>query len=195
MYRLSKSIGSALATAGLAVVIAETFAWIDYPSSPTVARDYEECAKEAQANVASTAEYSRQITDCNARFAGRRKVGGGYTYFDFMQNRNFDIAGPNPTADERKQIDLAYIEFLRAQRQEILSSDLAKARADPEQAAFEHSREDVHQPLSLVPKIPLPVKRPPIQPSKVCEDGSLACSLAKLSAAVRNAFASAKDNR
>jgi hypothetical protein len=47
-----------------------------------------------------------------------------------MQNRSFDIAGPNPTADERKQVDFCYMEFLRAQRQEVLSSDLAKAKAD-----------------------------------------------------------------
>jgi hypothetical protein len=194
MYILGKGVGSALALASVAV-LAGAFAWIGYPRSPTVARDYEECTNEARANIASAADYSRQITDCSSHFAGRRKVRGGYTNFDFMQNRSFDIAGPNPTADERKQIDLSYMEFLRAQRQEVLSSDLAKAKDDQEQAAFERSQEDVHQPLSLVPKVPLPVKRPPIQASKVCEDGSLACSLAKLSAAVRNAFASTNADR
>jgi hypothetical protein len=194
MYILSKNVGSVLAVASVAV-LAGAFAWISYPSLPNVVRDYEECANEAHTNIASAAEYSQQITDCSARFAGRRKVGGGYTYFDFMQNRSFDIAGPNPTADERKQIDFSYMEFIRAQRQDILSSDLAKTKADQEQAAFERSHEDVHQPLTLIPKIPLPVKRPPIQALKVCEDGSLACSLAKLSATVRNAFASANANR
>ena len=60
------------------------------------------------------------MTSCNARFAGRRKEGGGYTYYDFMQNRHFDILGPNPTAEERKQIDRQYIGFLDAQRREAI---------------------------------------------------------------------------
>ena len=93
-------------------VLAGAFYWIGYPGPQTVAQDYEECANEAQAHIASATGRSRQIVDCSARFAGRRNVGGGYAYFDFMQNCIFDIVGPNPTADERKQIDLAYVEFL-----------------------------------------------------------------------------------
>ena len=194
MYNPGKSVGVALAVACVAV-LAGAFYWIGDPSSPTVARDYEDCANEAQANIASTAEYSRQIQECSARFAGRRKVGGGYTYFDFMQNRSFDIAGPNPTADERKQIDISYMEFLRAQRQESLSSYLAKTKADREQAALEAAEKNVGPPVMLTPKVPLPVKRPVVERSKACEDGSLSCGWAKLSAAVRSAFASSNTNR
>ncbi len=190
MYNPRKSVGSALA---VVAVLAGTFYWIGFPSSHTVPRDYEECANEAKANI-STAEYSRQIEDCSARFAGRRKLGGGYTYFDFMQNRSFDIAGPNPTADERKQIDLSYMEFLRAQRQEILSSDFAKAKADREQAALE-AEKNIGPPLALTPKVPLPVRRPAVERSKICDDGSLSCGWAKLSAAVRSAFASSNTTR
>lgn len=193
MYNPGKGVGSTLAVASVAV-LAASFYWIGYPSSHAVARDYEECAIEAKANTASTAEYSREIEACSARFAGRRKLGGGYSYFDFMQNRSFDIAGPNPTADERKQIDLSYMEFLRAQRQEILSSDFAKAKADREQGALE-AEKTVGAPLALTPKVPLPVKRPVVERSKICEAGSLACGWAKLSAAVRSAFASSNTNR
>jgi hypothetical protein len=191
MHHPSRSVGFALAVASSAV-LGGAFAWKSYSSSnASVAWDYEEC--ETRAKSASAAEYSTQIASCGIRFAGRRKAGGGYTYFDFMQNRSFDIAGPNPTEEERKQIDRSYMEFLSAQRQEILSADLAKIKSAQEQAALE--RDDVHQPLNLAPKIPLPVKRPAIQAPKVCDDGSLSCSLAKLSAAVRNAFASTNANR
>ena len=184
MHRLSRSAAWGLAMASLAL-LAGASAWIGYSSSgPHVAKDYEECVEEAQANSASNIEY------CGERFAGRRKAGGGYTYFDFMQNRTFDIAGPNPTADERKQIDRAYMEFLGAQRREMLSSDLAKEHADQEQAALEAARQDVGPPLVLTPKVPLPARRPVVERSKSCEDGSLSCGWAKLSAAVRNAFAS-----
>jgi hypothetical protein len=196
MYSLSRSAGWGFAVASIALLVGAT-AWIIYSNSgPHIAKDYEDCAEEAKANAASRADYSKLITHCGERFAGRRKVGGGYTYFDFMQNRSFDIAGPNPNEDERKQIDRFYMEFLGSQRQEMRLSDLAKAQANQEQTTSELGRQNIGAPLVLTPKIPLPAKRPPIERPKACEDGSLSCSLAKLSAAVRNAFAfSAGTNR
>ena len=83
------------------------------------------------------------------------------------------------------------MEFLGAQRREMLLSELAKAQANQEQVAVD--RENAGTPLALTPKIPLPVKRPVVERSKPCEDGSLSCGWAKLSAAVRNAFASSAD--
>ena len=192
MYRWGKSARWAAPAMACLALFAGAYAWIG--SSPRVAKDYEDCTEEAQANAASSAEYSRLITHCNERFAGRRKAGGGYAYFDFMQNRTFDIAGPNPTDDERKQIDRSYIEFLGAQRREMLLSDLAKAQANLEQAGLDRTQQAVGPPLALTPKIPLPLKRPPIVRAKVCEDGSLSCSWAKLSAAVRGAFASTREH-
>ena len=196
MYRLARRAEWGLAIASLALLVGAG-AWIVYGNSgPHIAKDYEDCAEEAQANAASRADYSKLLTHCGERFAGRRKLGGGYTYFDFMQNRSFDIAGPNPNEDERKQIDRSYMDFLGSERREMLLADLAKAQANLEQATSEHGQRDIGAPLALTPKIPLPVKRPPIEHAKVCEGGSLSCSWAKLSAAVRNAFAlSAGANR
>ena len=190
MYRLGKSAGWALAIASLALV-AGASALIGYGSSgPPVAQDYEECADEAKTSARSDTEYSNLMTHCGERFAGRRKNGGGYSYFDFMQNKTFDIAGPNPTESERKQIDHSYIEFLATTRRETILSELIKAQADLEDAGVNRSRQNAGAPLALPPKIPLPAKRPVVDRSKTCEDGSLSCGWAKLSAAVRNAFAS-----
>jgi hypothetical protein len=77
--------------------------------------DFEECAETAQ-KAATKEDRAYQLTACNAKFAGRRKPGGGYTYFDFMQNRSFDIAGPNPTPEEQKKIDQQYTAFLDQER-------------------------------------------------------------------------------
>ena len=190
MYRLGKSARWVTLAVACLLLLAGASVWIG-SSAPQVAKDYEDCAEEAQANATSSAEYSKLITHCGERFAGRRKAGGGYAYFDFMQNRTFDIAGPNPTEDERKRIDLSYMEFLGAQRREMLLSDLAKAQANQEQAGLDRVQQG--PPLALTPKVPLPLKRPPIVRTKRCEDGSLSCSWAKLSAAVRSAFASARE--
>ena len=49
--------------------------------------DFEECADTAEMAATKQAKVSA-LAECNAKFAGRRKPGGGYTYFDFMQDRS-----------------------------------------------------------------------------------------------------------
>ena len=195
MYRLpnggaKKYFVTAVALLLLALVVL----WLGYrDSSPQSARDFEECVEQVQANPPSNGERSGLLTDCNARFAGRRKAGGGYTYYDFMQDRKFEIAGPNPTPEERKQIDRAYMGFLDAQRREAVSAELAKRQNELLRADMESARQPVGPPTALTPtnSPPTAAKRP-VDRSKStrCEDGSLTCSWAKFSAAVKNAFAS-----
>ncbi len=170
----------------LAVLAAGAW-WLGFGGAqPPSARDFEECVEQAEAQSPGKDELRASTTACNARFAGRRKTGGGYTYYDFMQNRNFDIAGPNPTAEERKQIDREYMGFLDAQRREALSAELAKKQNERLQAEIESARQPVGPPMVLLPR-----KRP-IERSRAerCDEASLTCSWAKFSAAVKNAFAS-----
>jgi len=96
--------------------------------------DYEDCA-EAAGKLASKEEKSAAIGECSAKFAGRRKAGGGYTYYDFMQDRSFDIAGPNPTPEEQKYIDEQYTVYLENQRR----SNIAAAYAKQQQIQLEQA--------------------------------------------------------
>jgi hypothetical protein len=89
--------------------------------------DFEECADAAEKNPNKEAR-GAALSQCNAKFAGRRKPGGGYSYFDFMQNRNFDIAGPNPTPDEQKHIDEQYTIYLENQRRSTIAAAFAAKR-------------------------------------------------------------------
>jgi hypothetical protein len=194
MYRFrsgntKKRLVISIALASLALVVL----WLGFRGSPPqLVRDFEECVEQVQAKPPSNDERAL-MTDCYSRFAGRRKAGGGYTYYDFMQDRNFDIAGPNPTAEERKRIDREYMAFLDAQRREDNSAELAKRQSDQLKADLESARQSVGPPMVLMPRNPpsLAAKRP-VNRSKPtrCEDGSLTCSWAKFSAAVKNAFAS-----
>jgi hypothetical protein len=165
-------------------------------SSLESARDFEECAEALGASQSSPPlnDARRGTTDCNARFAGRRKPGGGYTYYDFMQGRNFDIAGPNPTAEERKWIDREYIGFLDTQRREAVSAELAKNQNEQLRADLERERQSVGPPLVLTPRntsSSLASKQPADRSKSTrCEDNPLTCGWTKLSAAVKNAFAS-----
>jgi hypothetical protein len=178
------------------VLLALAVLWLGFRESGSQsARDFEECVEQVQAKRPSSDERVALLTDCNVGFAGRRKAGGGYTYFDFMQDRNFDIVGPNPTAEERKQIDHAYMAFLDAQRREAISAELAKRQNERLRADLEGVRQPVGPPIELTPKNPpaSAAKRPADRSKSArCEDGSLTCSWAKFSAAVKNAFASSR---
>jgi hypothetical protein len=96
--------------------------------------DFEECADSAE-KVAIKEARTAALSECNAKFAGRRKPGGGYTYFDFMQNRKFDIAGPNPTPEEQKQIDEQYTAYLDDQRRSSIAAAFAAKQQQLEQAS------------------------------------------------------------
>jgi hypothetical protein len=83
--------------------------------------DYEECAASAE-KAAPGEVKATLLTECGVKFAARRKPGGGYTYFDFMQNRHFDIAGPNPTPEEQKYIDGQYAAYLGRERRSAIAA-------------------------------------------------------------------------
>ena len=102
--------------------------------------DFEDCAAAAEKAPAKE-EKAKKLSECNAKFAGRRKPSGGYTYYDFMQNRNFDIAGPNPTPEEQKKIDEEYIAYLERERRSAAAALAAKRqeeqqRQQPQQVAM-----------------------------------------------------------
>jgi hypothetical protein len=114
--------------------------------------DFEECA--ASAEQAATVEARKSaLSECNAKFAGRRKPGGGYTYFDFMQNRSFDIAGPNPTPAEQKEIDEQYTAYLDSQRRSSIAAAFAAKQEQQQQLQQASFHSDAE-------KVPMPVEAP-----------------------------------
>jgi hypothetical protein len=161
-----------------------------WPHSPA---DFEECADAAE--KASTMEtMSSAVLECNAKFAGRRKPGGGYTYYDFMQNRSFDIAGPNPTPEEQRKIDQQYAEYLDQERR----NSIAAAAAAKQQ--LEQQQQQV-QPVTFhaeAEKIPLPVeapnRQPPVASAEIrahakfinCRRHSFSCQWPRLSEGIKD---------
>jgi hypothetical protein len=123
--------------------------------------DFEECADAAERAATKEAKASA-LTECNAKFAGRRKPGGGYTYFDFMQNRSFDIAGPNPTPEEQKHIDEQYTAYLDDQRHSNIAAAFAAQQQQAlQQASFKSETEKV--------SVPVPVAAPNKPPAVAAE--------------------------
>lgn len=123
--------------------------------------DFEGCA-EVAASAASKEERTAALTDCNAKFAGRRKPGGGYTYYDFMQDRSFDIAGPNPTPQEQKYIDQQYALYLEKQRRSSIEAAIS-AKQQAEELEQEQEQSQPVQPASLrteTERVPIPQARP-----------------------------------
>ena len=143
--------------------------------------DFEECADAAEKST-SKAEKTAALADCNAKFAGRRKPGGGYTYYDFLQDRTFDIAGPNPTPEEQKKIDESYTAYLADQRR---SNEAAQAMARQQREKQEQKVQQLQQVAlrTEVERVPVPVERPKAlrQKGAPCTKGSFSCEWPRLS--------------
>src|SRR4051794_13848700 len=93
-------------------------AWLNFQQWLPHSQDFEQCSAQAEKTASSGDERTSLLAQCDKQFVARRKNGGGYTYYDFLQNRHFDIAGPNPTREEQKHFDEQYTLYLRAHKQE-----------------------------------------------------------------------------
>ncbi|CAN7607867.1 hypothetical protein LJR220_005597 [Bradyrhizobium sp. LjRoot220] len=148
--------------------------------------DFESCADVAE-KAKTKEDRTAALAECNAKFAGRRKPGGGYTYYDFMQDRTFDIAGPNPTPEEQKKIDQQYTAYLESQRR----SSIAEAFTAKQQQQQQQESQRVVQPVALrteVEKIPVPVPSPVKQAARIkasnCAKDSFSCEWPRLSQSI-----------
>jgi hypothetical protein len=144
-----KSHQSALLFAAIAacVVLAPACSHARWWGAPA---DYEECAETAE-KAASREAKATQLAECGVKFAARRRPGGGYTYFDFMQNRHFDMAGPNPTPAEQKYIDEQYAAYLARERRSAIAAALTQKQQQLQHAAPEAEKK---------PAVPLPASKP-----------------------------------
>jgi hypothetical protein len=150
--------------------------------------DFESCADVAE-KAKTKEEKTAKLAECNAKFAGRRKVGGGYTYYDFMQDRTFDIAGPNPTPEEQKKIDEQYTAYLERERRNHIAAALAAKQQEPpppqdlQQVSL---RTEQTSPLpGEIEKVPVPVASPVKQAARIkaaqCAKNQFSCEWPRLS--------------
>jgi len=173
------AIGSLLA---LVPVCAQAQWWRSAP------KDFEDCADLAE-KAKSKEEKTAALADCNAKFAGRRKPGGGYTYYDFMQDRSFDIAGANPTPEEQKKIDEQYTAYLERERRSHIAAALAAKQQQPEPAQgwqqVSLRTELGSPPPGETEKVPVPVASPVKQAARIkaaqCAKNQFSCEWPRLS--------------
>lgn len=154
--------------------------------------DFEECADAAEKITAKDAR-TTALAQCNAKFAGRRKPGGGYSYFDFMQNRSFDIAGPNPTPEELKQIDEQYTTYLENQRRKSIRAAFLAKQQQMQQAA---PKDGIEKASFTTPSISKPRTSPAnvkrirtsttaTSTAEPCRGNSFECEWPKLSEGIK----------
>ena len=149
--------------------------------------DFESCADVAE-KAKTKEEKTTKLAECNAKFAGRRKASGGYTYYDFMQDRTFDIAGPNPTPEEQKKIDEQYTAYLERERRNHAAAQAAAARQpEPAQGIQQVSLREEAAPSAPAEteKIPIPVASPVKQAARLraahCAKNQFSCEWPRLS--------------
>ena len=151
--------------------------------------DFEECADKAE-KAANKEERTSLLSQCNAKFAGRRKPGGGYSYFDFMQNRSFDIAGPNPTPEEQKKIDEHYTDFLDRERRNSIAAALSAKQHQQQQLqqASLKSESDKAPPATATIAKPQASSGDPRARTRTtpCPRGSFSCEWPRLSEGIKD---------
>lgn len=153
--------------------------------------DYEDCAERADRSALAGEAKVAALSKCESAFAGRRKPGGGYIYHDFMQNRSFDIAGPNPTAAEQKMIDTQYAIYLDDQRHSIILAAFARKlnEAASPVSVEESDFRDTSETTKLPSPVALPRPRPKQQPAAKgpdCATEPLACGWSRLSSGLKD---------
>ena len=178
----SRASSFAIAAIGSLVVLAPVRCDAQWWRSAPV--DFESCADVAE-RAATKEEKTAKLAECNAKFAGRRKPGGGYTYYDFMQDRTFDIAGPNPTPEEQKHIDQQYTAYLENQRRNTIAAAFT---------AKQHQQQEMQpgvQQVSLrseTEKIPVPVASPVKRAERIkasnCAKNAFSCEWPRLSQSI-----------
>lgn len=160
--------------------------------SPFAPRDYEDCATAVEKGPTKETK-AGLLQDCDVKFPGRRKPGGGYTYFDFMQNRHFDIAGPRPTAEELRHMDEEYAAYLGRQRHNEIAAALIQEQQEAAArnvAARDLASGDVT--AAMPPPPPLTRRPPPPQLKTAALSPPLTLPLARPPAAARAAKRAAK---
>src|SRR5260370_30481655 len=191
-WRVSSVIASrassfAIATIGSLVILApvrcDAQCWRSSPA------DFESCADVAE--KAKTKEEKRaKLAECNAKFAGRRKPGGGYTYYDFMQDKTFDIAGPNPTPEEQKKIDEQYTAYLERERRNTIAAALMAKQHQQQQVQQVSLRSEQEPTRADSAKVPVPVASPVKQAARIraanCARSSFSCDWPRLSDSIND---------
>jgi hypothetical protein len=155
--RLSVLIASACAAGVLLTPVRAHAQW--WRGAPV---DFEACADLAE-KAKTKQDKTAALAECNAKFAGRRKPDGGYTYYDFMQDRTFDIAGPNPTPEEQKKIDEQYTVYLEKERRNTIAAAFTARQQQTQQQQQPPQQAQQVQQVSLkteTEKVPVPVASP-----------------------------------
>ncbi len=181
MIALRSSLHAIAIVAGL-VALGPVHAHAQWWRSTPV--DFESCADAAE-KARTKEDKTAALAECNAKFAGRRKPSGGYTYYDFMQDRTFDIAGPNPTPEEQKNIDQQYTVYLESQRRDTIVAALA---------AKHQQQQELQQGVQQVTlraeteKVPVPVASPVKQAARIkasnCAKNAFSCEWPRLSQSI-----------
>jgi hypothetical protein len=154
--------------------------------------DYEQCSEQAERTASSPDQRISLLAQCDRQFTGRRKPGGGYTYYDFLQNRHFDIAGPNPTPNELKHFDEEYALYLGTERRDAVAAALAEKQNQTAEAELQDDRltGSIVPPgsrMAIPSNVPIPRAVNSVARSRrLCEAALLSCGWTRFTTGIKN---------
>jgi hypothetical protein len=147
--------------------------------------DYEECAESAEKAPSKEAK-ATQLAECGVKFAARRKPGGGYSYFDFMQNRHFELAGPNPTPEEQKYIDEQYTAYLGRERRNAIAAAFTQKQQQLQRAALESEKKSATPEAANKPRVATVGSATSRPRAANCASDSFSCNWPRLAEGIKD---------
>ncbi len=100
-----------------------------------------------------------------------------------MQNRHFDIAGPSPTPEALRQIDVQYTEFLDHRRRSIIAAAFTEKQKQQSQADLAIEKRSTPSGST----VPIPVSRPQFRSkTEICHDDSISCGWSNFAAKIES---------
>jgi hypothetical protein len=147
--------------------------------------DYEECAESAE-KAASKEASATQLSECGVKFAARRKPGGGYSYFDFMQNRHFAIAGPNPTPEEQKYVDEQYAAYLGRERRSAIAAAFIRKQQQLQHTAPQSEKKSSAPETANKPRVATVGNALSRPASANCARDSFSCNWPRLAEGIKD---------
>jgi hypothetical protein len=103
-----------------------------------------------------------------------------------MQNRNFDIAGPNPTPEEQKQIDEQYTAFLDQERRNSIAAAFTARQQQLQQASLQDEKASTPPEPPAKPVAAVTDLKPRAKTLSCARHSSFSCEWPRLSEGIKD---------
>jgi hypothetical protein len=103
-----------------------------------------------------------------------------------MQNRHFDVAGPNPTPEEQKHIDEQYAAYLGRERRSAIAAAFTRKQQQLQHAAPQGEKKSAARGATNKPRVATAGNALSRPASAICARDSFSCNWPRLAEGIKD---------